>query len=432
MNCGFYECDITPCIGSVIPGDFKARYSTEILDPLFVRAAVFESVAIAVIDACGITIDITERIRSAVFEKTDITDVMITATHCHGGGPTLSWGEQTVRDEKYIDFLVKKTTDAIVTAYEKADGCECFTGSKDLHGISFIRVYKMKDGSLKTNPSYKKAELIDCPTTEIDPEVTVLAVKRGDKYIGALVNFATHPATVATTQITGDYISILCKELKKLYGPDFVTLFINGACGNINHLNPFDLDTRASDRYVTVGKALADSVKSIIPAAKPMTDNRIFTEKSKIDLRLRKPSKEYLLWAKDVFDSLGDGLCKAIPGTKGYTDVFFAWQAFMRMADKNTVCLAELQLFKIGDCYIAGTPTQIFVQFGKAIKKALGKNCFVSAFANDYLGYVPVKECIKPGVYEARLCKTSCLEEDAGEKMVRGIIDLKNKILKNQ
>ena len=434
MKCGFYECDITPSLTSVIPGDFKARYSTEILDPLFVRAVVFESgkktMAIAVIDACGITIDITERIRRSVFERTGIepADIMVMATHCHGGGPILTWGEETVRDEAYIDFAVSKTSDAIFTAYTKMTDSELFIGQKELYGISYVRVYKMKNGELKTNPSYKAPENIECPTTEIDPEVLVLAVKQNGKFTGALINFATHPATVATTQITGDYISVLCRELKKVYGADFVTLFVNGACGNINHINPFDQNTLAKDRYITVGKAIAQVSYDAIQIAKPMKNDEIFSEKCNIPIRIRKPSAEHLLWAKGVFDSLGDRLYESKPGTKGYQDTFFAWQTFVIIADKNTIKQAELQLFKIGDCYIAGIPAQIFVQFGKAIKKAIGEYCFVSAFANDYLGYVPVKECMKPGVYEARLCKTSCLEEDAGNKIVSGITDLKEKL----
>ena len=310
------------------------------------------------------------------------------------------------------------------------ESSELFVASTEVFGISFIRVYKMKDGTLKTNPPPKMVDKIDCPTTEIDPELTVLAVKQQQKFVGAIVNFATHPATVATTQITGDYISILCKELKKVYGPDFVTLFINGACGNINHINPFDSATRVSDRYVTVGKTLADAVTESLKNAKAVSCDDILASSSEIPVKYRKPTKERLLWAKDVFDSLGDGLCDSKPGTMGDTDTFFALQTFWVMADKNTIRKVPLQLFKIGDCYIAGVPAQIFVQFGKQIKKAVGKLCFVSAFANDYCGYVPVPECMEEGVYEATLCKTSCLEADAGKKIVEGIAQLNKEIKK--
>ena len=39
MRAGFYEVDITPHLGSVIPGDFAPRYADGILHKLYSRAA---------------------------------------------------------------------------------------------------------------------------------------------------------------------------------------------------------------------------------------------------------------------------------------------------------------------------------------------------------------------------------------------------------
>ena len=134
-----------------------------------------------------------------------------------------------------------------------------------------------------------------------------------------------------------------------------------------------------------------------------------------------------------MFDSLGDRLIESVPGTKDYGKTFYALQAFQIMADKRTECELVLQLLKIGNCYVAGTPNQIFVQYGRKIKEGLGKPCLVSAFANDYRGYVPVPECFgEPGVYEARLAPTSCLEPAAGDKIVEGILQLAEKIRKKE
>ena len=118
MKCGFYEAEITPNLGSIIPGGFAARYSKAVQEKLFVRAfaALTEerSIAVVVADACGITLDITERIRARVAEMTEILpeDVLVMATHCHGGGPTLTWGEEVVTDPTYLDFLVCRAADA--------------------------------------------------------------------------------------------------------------------------------------------------------------------------------------------------------------------------------------------------------------------------------------------------------------------------------
>lgn len=353
---------------------------------------------------------------------------MVMATHTHGGGPTLNWGEEVVTDPLYIDMLVNSVADAVTLAWQRAAESELSVGREQLYGISFVRIYRMKDGGLCTNPSRDKKFDIAEPYTDIDPELSVLAVKQGNRYVGAVVNFAMHPAIVATDQLTGDYISVLANELKRVYGNDFITVFINGACGNINHIDPFDDATRDKGHYRTVGGALAKAVESAVSHAKPMVSDTVMSLHGIIGIRYRKPTEESLLEAKRHFDSLGDGLCRSIPGTKGYKETFFALQAFLLMADKNTVREVELQLFRIGDCCIVGTPTQLFNEYGKAIKRGWDGVCMVSAFANDYCGYVPVPSCMVEGVYEARLCKTSCLESEAGDKITEQVFKMQNEL----
>lgn len=427
MKCGFFELDITPPLGSIIPGDFAARYADEILDPLYVRAIVVRnesaSLAIASVDACGITLDITEQIRARVCSMIPMKpeEIMVMATHAHGGGPVLNWGEEVVRSERYLQSLVEKAADSIVTAWNRAADSELLLGKEELFGISFIRVYRMKDGSLKTNPGFGNPEILE-PTTTIDPEVLVLAVRQNGVYVGALINFANHPAIVANTQISGDYISVLSAEMKKLYGPQFVSVFINGACGNINHYDINNIATKAMDYHRVVGARLAEKVDAAIKAAVPMTDETLRAELGRTEVRLRKPTTEQLVAAKELFESLGDDLVKSVPGTPGYMETFFALQALNIQADKRTLRQLQLQLFRIGSCYVFGTPCQIFVQFGKRMKEACNGAAFISAFANDYCGYVPTAECMRPGVYEARLAPTSALEPAAGDKLCDAII----------
>ena len=111
MKCGFYETDVTPKLGSIIPGGFAARYAENVQEPLFARSFTAETeeaaLAIVVIDACGITADITLRIRERAAKLTPIPaeNIMAMATHCHGGGPTLNWGEEVVTDPEYLKYV---------------------------------------------------------------------------------------------------------------------------------------------------------------------------------------------------------------------------------------------------------------------------------------------------------------------------------------
>lgn len=432
MKCGFCELDITPPVGSIIPGGFGARYADAILDPLYVRAFVAKNesklVAIAVIDACGITQDITDSIRNRAVSMIPANpqDIMVMATHTHGGGPTLNWGEEVVTDANYLRTLTEKASDAIYMAWKRAEESELYSGREELSDVSFIRVYEMKGNRLMTNPGRSNIDNIVKPTSTIDPEVLVLAVKQNDEFVGAVVNFATHPATIFTNEITGDYISILSREMKKIYGPEFVTVFINGACGNINHVDLYSEPEDDHVIYKRVGTKIAQKAQSAMENAELVSDNSLSSALKSIEVRFRKPSSEELVKAKELFDSFGDTLIDCTPmGTvPNYMDMFFALQAFNIMADKRTTRKLELQTLKIGNCFVAGTPSQLFVEYGKKMKAASEGPCFVSAFANDYVGYVPTPQCMREGVYEARLAPTSALEPDAGDKIADAVIEM--------
>ncbi|MBR3837697.1 MAG: neutral/alkaline non-lysosomal ceramidase N-terminal domain-containing protein [Clostridia bacterium] len=432
MKCGFFEKNITPPLGSIIPGGFAARYNEKVQEPLFVRAFVAENdettLAIAVVDACGITKDITDAIRQRVATLTPILpeNVMVMATHCHGGGPTLNWGEEVVTDPAYLDFLEKSAADSIAIAYENAAESRLTFGKEELFGVSFIRIYRMKDGSFKTNPSAAVGDEPVEPYTTIDPEVLVLGVWQNGAPVGAIVNFANHPAIVSISVTSSDYIYHLSQALKKEFGDDFITLFINGACGNINHINFFDSETRLPGRQKVVGEAIAEKAVSALRRGAPMKTEALGCSLGSTTAHFRKPSAEALLEAQAVMESYGDDLINQVPKAKGYQKVFFAMNALRAMADKRTQRELELQLMQIGDCYVAGTPTQIFTEFGKAIKEGIGAPTMVSAFANDYCGYVPIARMIgEKKVYEQKLCPTSALAPDTGDRVCEGIIALK-------
>ncbi len=429
MKCGFYESDITPPLGSIIPGGFGARYSTDILEKIYARAFYCNndghSAAIVVIDACGITMDITKRIRERVckFIPMSESEIMVIATHTHTGGPTLNWGEEVVTDPFYLELLVSRSADAIICAYNNAQSAQLLVGHETLTDVSFIRIYKMKDGSLKTNPGAKNKNQVLEPFGEIDPDVAVLLAVTDEGPIGAIVNFALHSAINSGTKTSADFIGVLSDEMKAHYGNDFVTLFINGACGNINHINVFDEETFKPDRQIVVGRELAK--KSILASQNAVAaGEKIAHIEKTIQVRLRKPSTEDLLKAKNHFDTLGDSLPLSTPQEPGYVETFFALQAFQIAADKRVEREVYLQLIKIGDICVVGNPCQMFVDYGRQVKSQCGEHVFFSDFANDYCGYVPTPECMVPGVYEARLAPTSGLDSGAGDIIYDALIQM--------
>ena len=425
----FYENDVTPPLGSIIPGDFKARYNERVADKLYLRAFIIydgtEYIAVISIDACGLTKDITDSIKKRVMQFIPLSydQIMITATHTHGGGPTLNWGEEVIRNEFYIDMLIIKAADSLICAYHNMKPAELKTGVNELNSMSYIRIYRMKDGKLKTNPGVGNPNVIE-PIGEIDPSVTVLTVFQNKRPVGVLVNFSCHPAIVANVVTSADYIGVLSSELKLKYGNDFVTVFINGACGNINHINVFDPKTVKPDRYITIGKALSDKVTEIIDNSATLS-GKLNSQSKTIKGKIRKPSAEDLSYALKHFESLGDELYNSSPGTVGYINTFFALQAFKIASDKRSYLDIYLQILNIGRLRIFCIPCQMFVEFGRILKQnSTAPINMVSIFSNDYLGYVPTAECMTEGVYEARLATTSMLHSNTGYEICNSLADI--------
>ncbi len=428
-KCGFFETDITPPLGSIIPGGFAARYLTGVQERLYARAFCIEDegsqIALVVVDACGITLDITERIRQRVSAATSIRpdQLMVMATHTHSGGPTLNWGEEVRRDELYLDQLVLAAADAVILAWRSRAAASLTVGNSELPDYSFIRIYQMKDGSLKTNPGMANPEVIK-PYTEIDPEVLVLLARQAGQPVGAVVNFACHPAIVNGSLASGDYIAALSQAMKKVYGADFVTVFINGACGNINHVNVFDPASTASGRQLLLGQALAGACQAALTEARPLS-GPILVASNSFAATLRKPDPARVKEAASQIYESSWASGQSEPDTAGYQQTFFAVEALKSALEKRVKRPVHLQFFRIADLIIAGIPAQIFVEYGLRIKAAAQPDlAMVSAFANDYCGYIPVPECFVPGVYEARLAATSALVPDTGEQLLASVTRL--------
>ncbi|HAZ20726.1 MAG TPA: hypothetical protein DCY75_11230 [Clostridiales bacterium] len=329
-----------------------------------------------------------------------------------------------------MDFLVIKTADAIVLADKKKRPLSPKTALGTAPGLGFIRIFRMKDQTLVTNPPFGDPNLGE-PYTEGDDDVLVLGFFDGDKPVGAVVNFACHPAIVAKTYTSADFIGALSANLKEIYGPRFVTLFVTGACGNINHINRFDRSTAAPGRHVYIGQQLAEVTVKLLQEAVAVDAEKVGYAVDTVRLGLRRPSEEALLEAKALIDGFGDDFMHQTGKSKQYKDVFFALQTLWRMADKNSFVDAEVQVFDFGGITLFGMPAQMFCEYGKALKEAKGKKAIVSIFANMYLGYCPVPVCMVPGVYEAKLATSSMLQSDSGDKLVKTALELCEKIHTN-
>src|SRR5206468_4767751 len=111
----------------------------------------------------------------------------------------------------------------------------------------------------------------------IGPDVSILRLteiseRKGDdgsekasKTLATLTVFAMHLDTLGGTLYSGDYPKYLSDRLQKELGPQHVSLFGAGTCGDINHVDVTKKDRRKTDE---IGNLLADTVIAHVPKLK--------------------------------------------------------------------------------------------------------------------------------------------------------------------
>lgn len=424
IEVGFSVRDITPAVGSTIPGGFGPRISRGIQDPLQTTACVIRdcnhTVAVIGMDMVALSCETADRIRATISTAVCIPeqDIIVAASHTHGGGPSIDvLGSDA--DEEYLDLCVTRVSEAAIDAHSNLQPAECAHAVGQCEGWSFNRRFKMRDGSEATQPAKGNPDIV-APTGPVDHELGMIAFRTPDGMpLGALACFACHPTVIWGDMFTGDFPAYWRSSLCEKIHPDFKLVFLNGACGNIG---PSDFANPAVreggvDWARKMGQALADETVRLIEAADYAESVGLTTAHGAIRVAYRHPTRSALDSARALVaaDSPWDSK---------------KWQA------RDVVLLAEqlgdtrdvacrVDIIGIGDAIIAAAPWQPFCEFGLKIKNSVpGRPVLLATFANGTLGYVPTQAAFIGGGYEPTLCRGSKLAANAGEQIVGEFIHL--------
>lgn len=431
---GFYEKEITPPLGCNLPGYGNLRPGLDVKDRLYARAAVVregsETVAFISVDACTVENEIVSLITDRIEEFTGIkrSNVLLAYTHTHTGTPRIGFNDDekiAKNQEEYHTVMSKLVADCAILAYKRLKKCTIHFGKGEVEGISFCRNYFMTNSTPRTNPSRTSPDIIG-PCAETDDELPVLMVKdECGVPMGAIISFACHPDCVGIDEYSGDYISILAKQLKKVYGEEFVTVFLLGCCGNINH---FDVSkaSDAPDHYVMMGQKIAGEAIKTAAFAPKLTHSGLKTAFEVLTLNRREVSEAEIAEAKHIVATV-----KKIEGIKIAADGTNEDQYQLMMATallnflKNTPEKLNLpmQVIAIGEVKIYAFPSEIFCYFGKFIKERDGGKCMVATLCNAAYGYIPTEDMHYDTIYEARP-SSNRVQRDAGYVMADKLLEM--------
>jgi hypothetical protein len=390
-----------------------------VFDKLYVRTLVIRNekniVAIAAVDHIGLSrIEVAlikERVRAALGIHPEQIQILINCSHIHQGGPDIGDGIEI--DEEYLRFIVNRTADAIILADQRLEPSELRFGKGKLDGYSFCRIYNMEGGDLQTNPfgMNTKSSVNQARRTvlgshrKIDKSVSVLDIRQKGKVAGVLVNFACHCDVVGSeTAISADYPGELRRILKEEYGQDVTVLFLQGSCGNINHVDAFHVDeTKHPGRHLEMGRALAEETIKILKHTEPSQSEDIFAAGRDLFVSIRKPDEKLLVWSEKIIAEIPEDLKALCDFDADQVDLFFAKKYKATYESKETTQPVYLQVLKIGDMGIYASPGELFSEYGdELIAKSPFERTIVAGYSNGLIGYVVTPECFAEGVYEAR------------------------------
>jgi hypothetical protein len=339
----------------------------------------------------------------------------------------------------YIDQLIHHTADAIAEAQANAAPALLSSGSAQQETpVSFNRRFVMKDGSARTWMSYASPDVVRA-AGPIDPEIPMLLVKGTDGSPRGLVSsFALHLDTVGGMKWSADYPFFIAESVRAALGPDVVSVFGLGTCGDINHANP-----NASERNKTdvIGNALGATISSHLGKLSPLETTNVRVRSTVVQLPLQVSTNEQLAAAEKAIMAVQRGetldFYEHVTAYKRLiidrlqhktpvinSDELMTWGLTHTWAGIGDSLPVEVHAICIGDdVAIVCLPGEVFVDLGLAIKRASPfRTTMVLELANaKETIYVPTHAACAQGSYEVT---NSATQPGSGEMLVEAAIGL--------
>ena len=416
LRAAFAETDITPPIGTGKIGWIKRQVAERILDPLMARCCVLEAggraVAFVSLDTLSVRWTQTAEIRRRATERPGLAGagVMVSATHNHAGPAIVHLGD-VPRDEAYAEMVVTRVADMLGRAAAGLEPAEVGFGWAFEFDIPRNRRVIMRDGTVQTHGSFRDPNAL-CFEGPVDPEVAVMGVRdEGGRPLGTIINFTCHPTHHGDGgDISGGYPGALARQMQARGWP--VTVFLNGACGNVQHSDP--AGRRPPPSAEEIASRLAGHAETVLSAMRFSPAAELGSAARTIQLPYRTITPQEI--------------AGTVRGAQRFVDPAAYDRDIPRLLERirrRGAQPAEVQAIRINDVAVAGVPAEYFVQLGLRIKEqSHPRHALVVSHANGMVGYVPHKEAFLRGGYETTFAGSSRLAPEAGDLLADKAVEL--------
>ena len=438
MKAGFAEIEYTPAEGP-IPGQISAHYGKGKLTPLMAHAAVIESNGVKAVllslDLIFFTVDFANALREQIRRAIDVpTDcIFVHTTHTHTGCETdvRCWGCPANPDA--LIPVAQASVQAVTEANSRLAEVKMGTGRTFETRYAFCRDFYTTDGEIVTNPGRVPPEKLVAPISDIDSSVNVIRFDDMEGYpLCFVVNYALHLDTNAhPDKFDADYAGSLRAALRRDFGRDVTVIFLNGCCGNINHVdfrNQNHLKTHKMPKTYAcwhIGEGLAEDIKNMNPPPVPKAKEILIQGRyCTFPTARRYATKERKEWAKKMLASVE----RAKAAGEKYNDHDRQCaEIYLEENPDETPRLMDIgiHVLQIGEIVFVGLPGEIFSEIGLKIK-ALSPfpNTVVVELADGWHGYIAPDYVMRAGCYESIYSNISYTGLGTADVLIDGAVTM--------
>jgi neutral ceramidase len=438
LKVGAASVDITPPVGTPMAGYYGERASRGVHDPLFAKALVLErdgkKAALVSLDLISTPMALVEEARREIEKSTGIrgADVMISATHAHTG-PVLqargaredAFGGKNPLARAYGLELPGKIAESVRRAEGRLRPARVATGLGHESSIGFNRRFHMADGSVGWNPGKNNPAILK-PAGPIDPDVAVVYFEALDKDKPALatyVNYAVHLDNVSGVMFSADLPATVAELLGRFKGPDMVTLYTAGCCGDINHIDVRWAEGQGGHANAArMGVILAAEVLRTWPKLRPAAAGPLVVRSEKVKLPPDRITPEEIAASRATITALEE---KGKPPP--FMELVRAFKVRDVEARRGEPIEVEVQVIALGgEIAWVSLPGEIFVELGLAIKQdSPFPQTIIAELANGVIGYIPSRRAYSQGNYEVVSARCA---EGSGEILVDAAVRMLKQI----
>lgn len=434
LYAGYASVKVTPPMGNAVPGYFEKRLSDGFLTDLYLRATAFscgdEKAVIICCDAIGLKAAYYEILKKKIAERCGMSEdaIYITCSHSHTSYRITVPGKEMDLQDVFMLRLYQQFCDCVQFAFEDLKPCTLKIASGSAQKVGFIRRYRMKDGTCKTNPGIGNPDVVGPDAVQDESVQLIRVVREGGKEI-LLVNFGTHADVIGGTKYCYDWPGYLVEDLVGAFGGEVEAMTLVGCEGDSNHINVF-LPKGSMRKGVPVAKRmariLAGEVLKIYDDAKDVACAKIAYGYQIVKVGKNPYDPADLPEAYEVREIYRKTGKQNPPELKEGGYKLNIPEALRIIANLDRPEFFELRIstLQIGNIAFVGFPGESFVSIGMDVKAASKMDMTITTcLTNGSEGYFPDKAAFAEKGYER---STSPFAHDCAQILVDAGIELVN------